>query len=116
MVKNLSASAGDAIDSGSIPGLGKSPGGGNGNGQRSLAGYSLRDCKESDMTEHTHGSHHVSPDTPTNLKSRPRPRTAQGAGRDLHGDYIFSLCPVPLPRSPFLRYGSQRHFLLNSEL
>ena len=59
MVKNLPANAGDATDSGSIPGLGKSPGGGNGNGQRSLAGYSLWRCKESDMTEHTHGSHHV---------------------------------------------------------
>ena len=58
MVKNLPANAGDAIDSGSIPGLGKSPGGGNGNGQRSLAGYSLWGCKESDMTlqldTHTH--------------------------------------------------------------
>ena len=54
MVKNLPANARDAIDSGSIPGLGKSPGGGNGNGQRSLAGYSLWGCKESDMTEHTH--------------------------------------------------------------
>ena len=31
MVKNLPANAGDAIDSGSIPGLGKSPGGGHGN-------------------------------------------------------------------------------------
>ena len=31
MVKNLPAKAGDAGDTGSIPGLGKSPGGGNGN-------------------------------------------------------------------------------------
>ena len=31
MVKNLPASAGDVRDSGSIPGLGRSPGGGNGN-------------------------------------------------------------------------------------
>ena len=49
-------------DLGSIPGLGRSPGGGHGNplqysclenphGQRSLAGYSPRDHKESDMTE-----------------------------------------------------------------
>ena len=30
MVKNLSANAGDMRDTGSIPGLGKSPGGGNG--------------------------------------------------------------------------------------
>ena len=47
---------------GSIPGLGRSLGGGHGNplqysclesphGQRSLAGYSPQDCKESDMTE-----------------------------------------------------------------
>ena len=31
MVKNLPANAGDIRDSGSIPGLGKSPGGGHGN-------------------------------------------------------------------------------------
>ena len=31
VVKNLSASAGDARDTGSIPGLGRSPGVGNGN-------------------------------------------------------------------------------------
>ena len=31
MVKNLSASAGDLRDVGSIPGLGRSPGGGHGN-------------------------------------------------------------------------------------
>ena len=48
---------------GSIPGLGRSPGGGRGNnplwysclenpqGQRSLAGYSPWGCKEPDMTE-----------------------------------------------------------------
>ena len=47
---------------GSIPGLGRSPGGGHGNalqysylenphGQRSLAGYSLRGHKDSDTTE-----------------------------------------------------------------
>ena len=51
MVKNPSANAGDVRDVGSIPGLGRSPGGGHGNplqysclenprGQRSLAGYS----------------------------------------------------------------------------
>ena len=49
-------------DLGSIPGLGRYPGGGHGNplqysclenshGQRSLAGYNLWDCKELDMTE-----------------------------------------------------------------
>ena len=45
-----------AGDLGLIPGLGRSPGEGNGlpgesHGQRSLAGYSPRGCKESDMTE-----------------------------------------------------------------
>ena len=72
MVKNLSASAEDAEDMrdmGSIPGLGRSPGVGNGNplqcschgkshGQRSLAVYSSWGHKESDTTEqlraHTH--------------------------------------------------------------
>ena len=57
-VKNLPANAGDV---GSIPGLGRSPGGGNGNptpvflpgeshGQRSLVGYSPWGHKESDET------------------------------------------------------------------
>ena len=67
-VKNLPVNVGDA---GSIPGSGRSPGEGNGNGlqysclgkshgQRSLVGYSPWGCKESDMTErlnvhaHTH--------------------------------------------------------------
>ena len=51
VIKSLPANAGDVGDAGSIPGLGRSPGGGNGNtlqysclknlhGQRSLAGYS----------------------------------------------------------------------------
>ena len=51
MVKNPPANAGDVRDTGSIPGLGRSPGRGHGNplqcsclenphGQRSLAGYS----------------------------------------------------------------------------
>ena len=64
-VKNPSANAGDVRDSGSIPGLGRPLGGGNGNplqysflenshGQRSLVGYSPRGHKELYMTEHTH--------------------------------------------------------------
>ena len=64
VVKNLPDSAGDIRDSGSIPGLGRSPGGGHGNpllysclenphGQRSLAGYSPWSHKESDATELT---------------------------------------------------------------
>ena len=62
-VKNLPANAGDTSDAGSIPGLGRSPGGGNGmpvflpgesHGQRSLAGYSPWGHKESDTTEQLH--------------------------------------------------------------
>ena len=62
VVKNLPANAGDKTDSGSIPGSGRSPGGGHGNpfrysclenphGQRSLASYSPWGHKELDMTE-----------------------------------------------------------------
>ena len=64
MVKNLLANAGDARDAGSIPGLGRSLGGGNGNllqysclenshGQRSLVGCSPWGGKESDTTKAT---------------------------------------------------------------
>ena len=64
VVKNPPANAGDARDTSSIPGLGRSPGGGNGyalqhscleksQGHRSLAGYSLWGQKELDTTEHT---------------------------------------------------------------
>ena len=63
LVKNLPANAGDARDTGSIPGFGRCPGEGNGNplqysclgeshGQRSLAGYRPWDLKKLDMTEH----------------------------------------------------------------
>ena len=65
LVKNPLANAGDLRAAGLIPGLGRSPGGGNGNpylsilysclenphGQRSLAGFSPWGLKESDMTE-----------------------------------------------------------------
>ena len=69
VVKNPPANAGDAGDVGSVPGLGRSLGVGNGNlvclpgkfhGHRSLAGYSLWGHKESDTTKqlstctHTH--------------------------------------------------------------
>ena len=64
VVKNTPPNAGDIRDSGSIPGLGRSPGVGNGNPlqysclENSMdtgvwSGYSLWNCKESDMTEHT---------------------------------------------------------------
>ena len=59
---NLPAKAGDARDTGLIPGLGRSPGeemathcsvlAGKSHGQRSLGGDSLQGHKESDMTEH----------------------------------------------------------------
>ena len=62
MVKNWPASAGDIRDVGSIPQLGRSPGGGlhsplqysclyNPRGQRSLADYCPWAHKESDMIE-----------------------------------------------------------------
>ena len=71
MVKNLPANTGDAGDLSSIPGSGRSPGGGNGNpapvfvprkfhGQRSLEGYSPWGRKESDTTENTHNRSELS--------------------------------------------------------
>ena len=64
MVKNPPANAGNTRDTDSIPGLGRSPGGGHGNplqysglenphGQRSLLGYSPWDHKQLDTTEAT---------------------------------------------------------------
>ena len=64
MVKNLPANAGDAGDTGSIPELRRSPGGGNGNPlqysclgksqeQKSMAGYSPQGHKDSTTTEYT---------------------------------------------------------------
>ena len=62
MVKNLPADARDTGDADSIPGLGRSPGGGptpvylpgKFHGQRSLIGYSPWGYKELDVTELTH--------------------------------------------------------------
>ena len=64
VVKNPPANAGDKRDTGWIPGLGRSLGGGHGNplqysclenphGQRSVVDYCSYCCKESDMTEAT---------------------------------------------------------------
>ena len=64
VVKNLPPTAGDTGDTGSIPGLERSSGGGHGNSlqysclenphrQRSLAGYSPWGRKELDMAEAT---------------------------------------------------------------
>ena len=65
VVKNPSANAGATGKVGSIPGSGRSSGGGNGHqystpvffpgkshGERSLGGYSLWGCKELDKTKH----------------------------------------------------------------
>ena len=63
MVKNLPAKAANTRDLSSVPGSGRSPGGGHGNplqysclekshGQRSLAGYSPWGHKEPDTAEH----------------------------------------------------------------
>ena len=73
MVKNPPAHAGDIRDAGSIPGLGRSPGGGHGSpfqfsclenpmDKRSLVGYSAQGHRESDtteVTEHTHTHTHT---------------------------------------------------------
>ena len=63
MVKNPPTNAGDVRDAGSIPGEGRSPGGGHGgppvflpgesHAQRSLAGSSPWGCTESDTAEGT---------------------------------------------------------------
>ena len=69
MVKNPPASVGDMRDTCSIPGLGRSPGGGHGNqlqysclenppGQRSLADCSPWGCKELDSTERLSTAQH----------------------------------------------------------
>ena len=63
VVQTMPSKAGDAVDSGSIPGSERSPGVRNGNPlqyscleismeRRSLAVYSPWGCKESDKTEH----------------------------------------------------------------
>ena len=68
MGKESTCNAEDTGDVGSVPGWGRFPGGGHGNplqysclenpmDNRSLAGYSLWDCKESDMTEVTQHVH-----------------------------------------------------------
>ena len=63
MVKNTHANEGDARDVDSIPELGRSSGEGiptplflpgESHGQRSLVGYRLWGCKESNTTAHTH--------------------------------------------------------------
>ena len=83
-IKNPPANVGDIRDLGSIPELGRSPGGGHGNplqcsclenphGQRSPVGYSPWGCKESDTTEetaHTH-THTHAPNLRTHISLGP---------------------------------------------
>ena len=68
MGKESVCKAGDTGDIGSIPGWGRSPGGEHGNtlqysrlenphGQRSLAGYSPKGCKELETTKVTEHEH-----------------------------------------------------------
>ena len=68
VVKNLPANAGDGRDVRSIPGWGRSPGGGNGNPLQysylenpmergAWTGYSPKDFRESDMPEQLSTSH-----------------------------------------------------------
>ena len=51
MVKHPPLNAGDTGGAGSVPGLGRVFLPGESHGQRSLAGYGPRGCKESDTTE-----------------------------------------------------------------
>ena len=85
VVKEPPANAWDKRDVGSIPGLGRSPRGGNGNplqyfclenphGQRSLVGYGTWGCKESDMTEYTQHRERGRQEKMTFLAMRPPPR------------------------------------------
>ena len=72
MVKNPPASARDSGDTGLIPELGRTPGGGNtpvflpgeSHGQRNLVGYSPWSRKESDVTKRLTLSHFTVPRQP----------------------------------------------------
>ena len=99
VVKNMPANAGDIRDEGSIPGSGRSPGGGHGNplqysclenlhGQKSLAGFSSWDCKESHTTEATeHSRTHI-------IKMSMLPRFI----------HRFNTIPIKTPEGLFCRY------------
>ena len=52
VVKNLPANAGDSKDPGLIPGLGRSPGGGNGNPSQYSSQENLMDREDSQATVH----------------------------------------------------------------
>ena len=99
------ASAYNAGDPGSVPGLGRSPGEGNGtplqysclkktHGWRSLAGYSSWGRKESDMTERLHFHFHI-------LKSDPVWRSRYRKADNWHKKYrgITPSTPGPALRT-----------------
>ena len=104
-LKNYLFTQSSAIeDVGLIPGLERSPGDGNGNpppvflpgeshGQRSLAGSTLQDCKESDTTEATEHAHSV-PVTHTagSLIFREKPAPTVGVPNDGGVLVIVNLC------------------------
>ena len=52
VVKNLPANTGDSKDPGLIPGLGRSPGGGNGNPSQYSSQENLMDREDSQVTVH----------------------------------------------------------------
>ena len=109
MVKNPPAHAGDLRDAGSIPGLGRSPGGGHGSpfqfsclenpmDKRSLVGYSAQSHRESDtteVTEHTHTHTH----THTHVLGRTHAVHARTCVRNLSG-CTQSTCLVNQKRRP----------------
>ena len=101
MVKNLPASAGDMTELSSIPGMGRSPGGGHGSplqysclenphGQRSLGGYHPWGHKELNTTEATYSSHTITYVIPT--KQNKKEAFFNGFHRD-QNLYVVSRTP-----------------------
>ena len=113
MVKNPPANAGDTGDSGSSPGLGKSPGGGKGHsmfawkshGQRSLVGYRPSGHKELNPIKRRsmHKSHHHKQQVGTHLGTGVEPQ-AISTEQDAVGPKILQAVKThtftkPLPQT-----------------
>ena len=115
-------------DLGSIPGLGRSPGGGHGNplqysclgnprGQRNLAGYSPWGWKESDMTERLNTAHYYISSTSDHQALNPR-----GWGPLFYRTHLFNpqwshhlrsliwhcICKEPISKGHILGLGNGR--------